>query len=101
MKYLITGALPYINGVKHLGTLVGCLLPADVYAKFLRLMGEEVLFISGTDEHGTPAEIASKKENLSVEEYCDKWHKIQKDLVEGFGITCDYFGRTSDKENEE
>lgn len=101
MKYLITSALPYINGVKHLGTLVGCLLPADVYAKFLRLMGEEVLFISGTDEHGTPAEIASKKENLSVEEYCDKWHKIQKDLVEGFGITCDYFGRTSDKENEE
>ncbi len=101
MKYLITSALPYINGVKHLGTLIGCLLPADVYARFLRLNGNEVLFISGTDEHGTPAEIAAKKENITVEEYCDKWYKIQKNLVDGFDISCDYFGRTSDEENEE
>ena len=101
MKYLITSALPYINGVKHLGTLIGCLLPADVYARFLRLSGNKVLFISGTDEHGSPAEISAKKEKMSVREYCDKWHNIQKELVDGFNISCDYFGRTSDEENEE
>lgn len=101
MKYLITSALPYINGIKHLGTLTGCLLPADVYSKFLRLRGEEVLFICGTDEHGTPAEIGARKDDITPREYCDKWHNIQKDLVEKFGITCDYFGRTSDEENIE
>ena len=101
MKYLITSALPYINGIKHLGNLVGCLLPSDVYAKYLRLKGEEVLYVCGTDEHGTPAEIAAKKEGITVEEYCKKWHNIQKDLVEKFGVECNYFGRTSDEENIE
>lgn len=58
-KYLITSALPYINGIKHLGNLVGSMLPADVYARFLRQKGEEVLYICATDEHGTPAELAA------------------------------------------
>ncbi len=63
-RHLITSALPYINGVKHLGNLVGSMLPADVYARFLRLQGEDVLFICATDEHGTPAELAALEEGL-------------------------------------
>lgn len=70
-RYLITSALPYINGMKHLGNLVGSMLPADVYARFLRLEGEEVLYICATDEHGTPAEIAALEEGLDVQAYCD------------------------------
>ena len=64
-RHLITSALPYINGVKHLGNLIGSMLPADVYARFLRLRGEEVLFICATDEHGTPAELAAKEAGLA------------------------------------
>ncbi len=101
MKYLITSGIPYVNGVKHLGNLVGSMLPADVYAKYLRAKGENVLFICGTDEHGTPAELAARKANVTPKEYCDKWHKIQKDLCEAFGIEFNYFGRTSDPENHE
>ena len=63
-RHLITSALPYINGVKHLGNLVGSMLPADIYARYLRLRGEEVLFICATDEHGTPAELAAKEAGL-------------------------------------
>ena len=76
-RYLITSALPYINGMKHLGNLVGSMLPADVYARFLRLEGEEVLYICATDEHGTPAEISALEEGLDVEAYCDKMHAEQ------------------------
>jgi len=100
MKYLITSALPYINGIKHLGTLVGCMLPADVYARYLRAKGNEVLFICATDEHGTPAEISALEENMDVRAYCDKYHKIQKDIYEGFYMSFDHFGRSSSKENE-
>ena len=66
-RYLVTSALPYINGMKHLGNLVGSMLPADVYSRFLRLEGEEVLYICATDEHGTPAEIAALEEGLDVQ----------------------------------
>ena len=69
-RYLITSALPYINGVKHLGNLIGSLLPADVYARYLRQQGHEVLFISGTDEHGTPTELAAAEEHLAIEDFC-------------------------------
>ena len=100
MKYLITSALPYINGIKHLGTLVGCMLPADVYARYLRAKGNDVLFICATDEHGTPAEISALEENMDVRAYCDKYHKIQKDIYEGFYMSFDHFGRSSSKENE-
>ncbi len=100
-KHLVTSALPYINGIKHLGTLVGCLLPADFYSRFLRAQGHDVLFVCGTDEHGTPAEISAMEEGLSTEEYCDKFYQIQKDLNEKFAISTDYFGRTSSKQNIE
>jgi leucyl-tRNA synthetase len=79
-RYLITSALPYINGVKHLGNLVGSMLPADAYARFQRARGREVLFICATDEHGTPAELAAHEAGLPVAEYCAKMHVLQKDL---------------------
>lgn len=100
-RYLITSALPYINGVKHLGNLVGSMLPSDAYARFLRMSGEEVLFICATDEHGTPAEIAARDAGLPVEEFCRQAHELQKGLGEQFLLSFDHFGRTSNPENHE
>lgn len=98
-RHLITSALPYINGIKHLGNLIGSLLPADVYARYLRQAGEDVLFICGTDEHGTPAEVAALAEKLPVADYCQKMYARQKEVFESLEISCDYFGRSSDTEN--
>jgi methionyl-tRNA synthetase len=100
-RHLITSALPYINGVKHLGNLVGSMLPADVYARYLRLRGEDVLFICATDEHGTPAELAALEEGLDVAEYCRRQHAIQRDLGERFGLSWEHFGRSSSEQNHE
>lgn len=101
MKYLITSALPYINGVKHLGNLVGSLLPADIYARFLRMSGEEVLYICATDEHGTPAEIAAQEGGMDVRAFCDEQHQIQKDIYSRFNLSFDHFGRSSSVQNKE
>ncbi|MDR0625357.1 MAG: methionine--tRNA ligase [Holosporales bacterium] len=98
-RYLVTSALPYINGIKHLGNLIGSILPADVYARFLRQCGKEVLHICGTDEHGTPAEIAAQEANLPVPQYCEEMHKTQKEIYEKFDISFDFFGRTSSRSN--
>jgi methionyl-tRNA synthetase len=100
-RQLITSALPYINGVKHLGNLVGSMLPADVYARFLRLQGHDVLFICATDEHGTPAELAALEEGLDVAEYCRRQHAIQAKLGEAFHLSWDHFGRSSSPQNHE
>jgi len=100
-RYLVTSALPYINGMKHLGNLVGSMLPADVYSRFLRLEGEDVLYICATDEHGTPAEIAALEEGLDVQTYCDIQHQRQKDVYMRFGLSFDYFGRSSSPQNHE
>ena len=81
MRYLVTSALPYINGVKHLGNLIGSILPADVYTKFLRQMNEDVLFICGTDEHGTPAEIAALESGKEISEYCEKDVNVLVDFI--------------------
>ena len=94
-RYLITSALPYINGVKHLGNLVGSMLPADLYARYRRARGDETLFICATDEHGTPAELAALEAGQDVATYCGEQHDIQKDLGERFGLSWDYFGRSS------
>ncbi|MEM9164157.1 MAG: methionine--tRNA ligase [Cyanobacteria bacterium P01_F01_bin.4] len=99
MRYLITSALPYINGIKHLGNLVGSMLPADVYARFLRQEGETVLYICATDEHGTPAEIAALEEGLGVAEFCQRQYERQAEIYQRFGLSFDYFGRTSGPEN--
>jgi len=98
-RILITSALPYINGVKHLGNLVGSLLPADVHARFRRQTGDEVLFICGTDEHGTPAELGAIEAGQDVRAYCDAQHAIQADVYRRFGLSFDHFGRTSAPQN--
>ncbi|MEI2816040.1 MAG: methionine--tRNA ligase [Microthrixaceae bacterium] len=100
-RYLVTSALPYINGVKHLGNLVGSMLPADAYSRFLRLQGDDVLFICATDEHGTPAELAARDAGLDVAEFCRRAHDVQRDLGERFGLSWDHFGRTSHPANHE
>ena len=98
-KILITSALPYINGVKHLGNLFGSLLPADVHARFRRQVGDEVLFICGTDEHGTPAELGAIEAGEDVRHYCDAQHAIQADIYRRFGLSFDHFGRSSCRQN--
>jgi methionyl-tRNA synthetase len=98
-RVLITSALPYINGVKHLGNLAGSMLPADVYARFCRAMGRETLFVCATDEHGTPAELAALEAGQTVAAYCAEQHAIQKDVGERFGLSFDYFGRSSSPQN--
>ena len=98
-KILITSALPYINGVKHLGNLVGSLLPADVHARFRRQIGDEVLFICATDEHGTPAELGAIAAGQDVRAYCDAQHTLQADMYRRFGLSFDHFGRTSAPQN--
>ncbi|MGZ3297788.1 MAG: methionine--tRNA ligase [Asticcacaulis sp.] len=100
-RILITSALPYINGIKHLGNLAGSMLPADVYARFQRARGHEVLYICATDEHGTPAELAAAKAGQDVRTYCAEQHDIQKRAGESFGLSYDWFGRSSSKQNRE
>jgi methionyl-tRNA synthetase len=100
-RYLITSALPYINGIKHLGNLVGSLLPADVHARFLRARGHEVLAICATDEHGTPAELAALEAGQDVATYCAEQHAIQQELGARFGLSWDHFGRTSHPANHQ
>ena len=98
-RILITSALPYINGVKHLGNLAGSMLPADVYARFKRAQGHEVLYICATDEHGTPAELAAAAAGQDVRTYCDEQHAVQKAAGEAFGLSYDWFGRSSNAPN--
>lgn len=98
-KHLITSATPYINGVKHLGNLAGSLLPADIHARFLRQRGEDVLFVCGTDEHGTPAEIAARAAGIPVRTFCDEQHAVQADVYRRFGLSFDHFGRSSSPQN--
>lgn len=98
-KILITSALPYVNGVKHLGNLVGSLLPADVHARFRRQIGDDVLFICATDEHGTPAELGAIEAGQDVRAFCDAQHAIQADIYRRFGLSFDHFGRTSSLHN--
>src|SRR5437588_5505742 len=98
-KILITSALPYINGVKHLGNLAGSTLPADIHARFHRQVGNETLFVCGTDEHGTPAELAAAEAGLEVAAYCARQHAVQADIYRRFGISFDHFSRTSGAAN--
>ena len=98
-RTLITSAIPYINGIKHLGNLVGSQLPSDVYARFCRAMGHEVMFICATDEHGTPAELAAAKTGKPVAEYCAEMHATQAELSKGFRLSFDHFGRSSSSRN--
>lgn len=98
-RILITSAIPYINGIKHLGNLVGSQLPADLFARFNRAMGHEVMFICATDEHGTPAELAAAKAGKPVAEYCAEMHEVQAEIAKGFRLSFDHFGRSSSQRN--
>ncbi|MFN3647260.1 MAG: methionine--tRNA ligase [Gemmobacter sp.] len=98
-RHLITSAIPYINGIKHLGNLVGSQLPADLYARYLRGRGHEVLFLCATDEHGTPAELAAAKAGKPVAEYCAEMHAVQAEIARGFRLSFDHFGRSSSAQN--
>jgi methionyl-tRNA synthetase len=100
-RTLITSALPYINGVKHLGNLIGSQLPSDVYARFCRAKGHEVMFICATDEHGTPAELAAAKAGKEVANYCSEMHEVQSELARGFRLSFDHFGRSSSEQNHQ
>lgn len=96
-RTLITTALPYANGPVHIGHLAGVYVPADIYARFKRLKGEEVLFIGGSDEHGVPITIKAKKEGVTPQDIVDRYHKIIKDSFEELGISFDIYSRTTSK----
>ncbi len=96
-RYTITAALPYTNGPIHIGHLAGVYVPADIYARYLRLTGEDVLFVCGSDEHGVPITIKAKNEGVSPQDIVDKYHTIIKNSFEEFGITFDNYSRTSAK----
>ena len=97
----VTAALIYANGPIHIGHIAGCYLPADIYVRYLRSSGQDVKFISGTDEHGVPITIKAKKEGVTPQEVVDKYYKIIKDSFEEFGISFDIYSRTSNKVHHE
>ncbi|MDO4930083.1 MAG: methionine--tRNA ligase [Bacteroidales bacterium] len=100
-RTLVTAALPYANGGVHIGHLAGVYVPADIYVRYLRLRGREVLFICGSDEHGVPVTIRARKEGCTPREIVDRYNRIIKDSFEGFGITFDIFGRTTSETHYE
>ena len=99
-KYLITSALPYVNGDLHLGHLVGCYLPSDVYARFCRAIGRDVLYVCGADEHGTPAIVGAAKEGMSVIDYNNKYYEKHLKSVRDFNLSFDLYGRTHTEKQE-
>ncbi len=96
-RTLITSALPYANGPVHIGHLAGVYVPADIYARYLRLKGEEVLFVGGSDEHGVPVTIRAKKEGCTPQDVVDRYHNIIKKSFADFGISFDVYSRTTSK----
>ena len=96
-KHTITAALPYANGPLHIGHLAGAYIPADIYARYLRLKGKDVAFVCGSDEHGAAIPIRAKKEGISPQKIIDKYHTIIKKSFEDFGISFDNYARTSSK----
>ncbi|MBT3207614.1 MAG: methionine--tRNA ligase [Bacteroidetes bacterium] len=96
-RHLITAALPYANGPVHIGHLAGVYIPADIYARYLRLKGKEAIYVCGSDEHGVPITIKARNENKTPQEIVDRYHKINKESFEKFGISFDIYSRTSSK----
>lgn len=94
-RYLITSALPYANGALHLGHLAGAYLPADIYVRYLRQLGRDVVWVCGSDEHGAAITIRAKKEGISPQEIIDKYHELNKSTFARLGISFDYYHRTS------
>lgn len=96
-RTLVTSALPYANGPVHIGHLAGVYVPADIYVRYLRLKGEEVLFVGGSDEHGVPVTIRARKEGITTQEVVDRYHELIKSSFEQFGISFDVYSRTTSK----
>ncbi len=92
---LITSALPYVNNVPHLGNIIGCVLSADVYARYCRLMGYNTLYVCGTDEYGTATEVKAIEEGKTPKQICDHYHTIHKQIYDWFDCDFDNFGRTT------
>lgn len=99
-RTLVTGALPYANGPVHIGHLAGVYVPADIYVRYLRLRGEDVLYVCGSDEHGVPITIKAKKQGVSPQDIVDKYHKIIRDSFSGLGINFDIYSRTTSEVHE-
>jgi len=100
-RYTVTAALPYTNGPIHIGHLAGVYVPADIYARYLRLQNKDVLFVCGSDEHGVPITIKAKKEGVSPQDIVDRYHKMIKQSFEDFGIAFDHYGRTTSETHKE
>ncbi|GMR48086.1 hypothetical protein PMAYCL1PPCAC_18281, partial [Pristionchus mayeri] len=98
---LITSALPYVNNVPHLGNIIGCVLSADVFARYSRMQGYNTLYVCGTDEYGTATETKAIQEGLSPKEVCDRYHAIHKEVYQWFNISFDHFGRTTTQHQTE
>ena len=96
-RITVTSALPYANGPVHIGHLAGVYVPADIYVRYLRLKGRDVIFIGGSDEHGVPVTIRARKEGVTVQEVVDRYHYLIKDSFEKFGISFDIYSRTTSK----
>ena len=96
-RTMVTAALPYANGPVHIGHLAGVYVPADIYVRYLRLKGEDVVFVGGSDEHGVPITIKAKKEGVTPQDIVDRYHKIIKESFEGLGISFDVYSRTTSK----
>ena len=100
-RTLVTTALPYANGPVHIGHLAGVYVPADIYTRYLRLKGEEVIMIGGSDEHGVPITIKAKAEGITPQDVVDRYHTIIKESFEEFGITHDIYSRTTSQIHKE
>lgn len=98
---LLTSALPYVNNVPHLGNIIGCVLSADVFARYGRLRGWNVLYVCGTDEYGTATENKAREENLTPQQICDKYHSVHASIYQWFQISFDFFGRTTTEKQTE
>ena len=94
-RYLITSALPYANGPVHIGHLAGVYVPSDIYTRYMRLKGRDVISICGSDEHGVPITIKARKEGVTPQQIVDRYHNIIKNAFEGLGISFDIYSRTS------
>lgn len=100
-RTLVTSALPYVNGPIHIGHLAGVYVPSDIYTRYLRLKGEEVIHVCGSDEHGVPITIRARAEGVSPQDIVDKYHTINKKAFEDFGISFDIYSRTTSKTHAE
>ena len=94
-RTLVTTALPYANGPVHIGHLAGVYVPADIYARYLRLQGREVMLVGGSDEHGVPITIKARKEGVTPQDIVDRYHALIRDSFQEFGISFDVYGRTT------